>query len=202
MKKFLIVGSIIFLTSCQRENVNITNDLLVRGVRAYNFHSNINYFTAEERFQSVLDRNTLAKDEEKAYAYMYLAKIRLKNDKIKEAIDLLKKSEKLSDNFPYEYEILSDYFYEKRDIEMSQKYYNLLISWLDNKINEIKLGNFNVLNLEFTTPYSYASGQNFRNYLDMYNPNIEHSKREEQYLKYLLSRKLFAQKQLRELKSL
>ncbi len=202
MKKFLIVGSIIFLTSCQSENVNITNDLLVRGVRAYNFHSNINYFTAEERFQSVLDRNTLAKDEEKAYAYMYLAKIRLKNDKIKEAIDLLKKSEKLSDNFPYEYEILSDYFYEKRDIEMSQKYYNLLISWLDNKINEIKLGNFNVLNLEFTTPYSYASGQNFRNYLDMYNPNIEYSKREEQYLKYLLSRKLFAQKQLRELKSL
>lgn len=174
----------------------------MRGVRAYNFHSNINYFTAEERFQSVLDRNTLAKDEEKAYAYMYLAKIRLKNDKIKEAIDLLKKSEKLSDNFPYEYEILSDYFYEKRDIEMSQKYYNLLISWLDNKINEIKLGNFNVLNLEFTTPYSYASGQNFRNYLDMYNPNIEYSKREEQYLKYLLSRKLFAQKQLRELKSL
>ena len=80
MEKFLVVVLIIFLVSCQNGNVNITNNLLIRGVRAYNFHSNIDYTTAEKRFQDVLNRNTLAEDEEKAYAYMYLAKIKLKNN--------------------------------------------------------------------------------------------------------------------------
>ena len=202
MEKFLVVVLIIFLVSCQNGNVNITNNLLIRGVRAYNFHSNIDYTTAEKRFQEVLNRNTLAEDEEKAYAYMYLAKIKLKNNKIEEAITLLDESEKLSDNFPYKYEVLSDFFYEKRDVAMSKKYYTLLVSWLDNKINEIKSGSFNILNLTSTTSYSYASGQNLREYLDMYNPNLEKSKREELYLKYLLSRKIFAQKRLNEIKRL
>ena len=199
MRNFLIVVLIIFLTSCQNGNINITKDLLTRGVRAYNFHSNIDYTTAEKRFQAVLDRNTLAKDEEKAYAYMYLAKIKLKDNKEKEAIILLNESEKLSHNFPYKYEVMSDYFYEKKDKKMSKKYYSILMCWVDKKINEIKLGKFNILNLEFTTPYSYVPEQDMKNYLDMYNPNLESSKREEVYLKYLLSRKNFAEKRLNEL---
>ena len=85
---------------------------------------------------------------------------------------------------------------------MSKKYYTLLVSWLDNKINEIKSGSFNILNLTSTTSYSYASGQNLREYLDMYNPKLEKSKREELYLKYLLSRKIFAHKRLNEIKRL
>lgn len=202
MKKFLVVGLIIFLSSCYNGNLNIVRDLLIKGVRAYNFHSNIDYTTAEKRFQAVLDRNTLAKDEEKAYAYMYLAKIKLKNNEVNEAITLLNESEKLSKSFPYKYEILADYFYEKRDVDASKKYYKLLANWLDNKINEVKSGKFNILSLEFTTSYSYTSGQDLRKYLDMYNTKLKNSDRENIYLEYLLSRKIFAQSRLNNLERL
>ena len=196
MNKFLTAGLIIFLTSCSSGNLDTTNTLLARGVRAYNFHSNINYNTAEERFQEVIDRNTLATDEAKAYAHMYLAKIKLKNGDVDKAVGLLDKADSLSGNFPYKYEILADYSYGKGDFNAAEKYYRLLVEWLDDRINSVKLGKFDILKLEFTTPYSYVSGQNMRGYLDMYNPKLEKLERENVYLKYLISRKNFVQAQL------
>ena len=201
MKKLLIIGVVVFLASCYSGGSNTTNGILVRGVRAYNLracnsHSDVNYETTEEYFQEVIDRHTLATDEAKAYAYMYLAKIKLKKSDVENAVALLDKADKLSGNFPYKYEILADYFYEKEDINNSEKYYRLLVEWLSDRINAVKLGKFDILKLEFFTSYSYVSRQNIRQYLDMYNPKLKRLERENAYLKYLLSRKNFAQAQL------
>ena len=53
MNRLFILGLVIFLTACYSREIPTTRGLLVRGVRAYNFHSNTNYNTAEERFQDI-----------------------------------------------------------------------------------------------------------------------------------------------------
>lgn len=68
--------------------------------------------------------------QQKAYAYMYLARIKLRRNLLNEAIPLLEKSGKYANLFPYKSELLAGYFYKKR-----QRYRKQTILWRIDKMD-------------------------------------------------------------------
>ena len=138
----------------------------------------------------------IATNEQKAYAYMYLAKIELRKDKPLDAINLLEQSEQKSNLFPYRYELLADYYFKKGDFEKSKYYYQRLINWLNKRIKEVISGSFNLDKLEFMDIRSYKDGQFEDDYIEMYNKAQPKELRTILYLEYLSHKKKITEKQL------
>lgn len=78
---------------------------------------------------------------QKAYAYMYLARIKPRRNLLNEAIPLLEESGKYANLFPYKSELLAGYFYKKGNVTESKRYYEELIKWIDKRIVEVASGN-------------------------------------------------------------
>lgn len=137
---------------------------------------------------------------QKAYAYMYLARIKLRRNLLNEAIPLLDKSEEYANLFPYKSELLAGYFYKKDNFAESKRYYKELIEWIDKRLDEIASGKFDVDTLEFMSIRSYSDGKFEEDYVKMYK-NSEKPKefREALYVKYLTDKKELALSRIDEI---
>jgi hypothetical protein len=186
-------------------STNTSEQYVHSGTRAYQIqYGGEKYSPAEAKggpsfFFSAITTGKFANTStsaQKAYAYMYLAKIELKRNNLKEAISLLDKSEVQSNNFPYKYEILADYFYSNKDFIKSNKYYSYLIKWIDKRVLDVESGNFDINKLEFMNIRSYTDGKFEHEYIDMYNLKEPKQIREKKYIDYLLTKKNNALKKL------
>lgn len=140
---------------------------------------------------------------QKAYAYMYLAKIKLRRNLLNEAISLLDKSEEYANLFPYKSELLAGYFYKNGNFSESKRYYKELIKWIDKRIEEVSSGKFDVDTLEFMSMRSYSDRGFESDYKEMYK-HLGKSKdfRERVYIKYLSDKKKLALSRIGEIENL
>ena len=144
--------------------------------------------------------SAVSTNAQKAYAYMYLARIKLRRNLLNEAISLLDKSEEYANLFPYKSELLAGYFYKKGDFTESKRYYEELIKWIDKRIAEVASGKFDVDTLEFMSMRSYSDRGFESDYKDMYR-HLEKPKdfRERVYIKYLSDKKQLALRRISEM---
>ena len=144
--------------------------------------------------------SAVSTNAQKAYAYMYLARIKLRRNLLNEAISLLDKSEEYANLFPYKSELLAGYFYKNGNVIESKRYYNELIKWIDKRIAEVASGKFDVDTLEFMSMRSYSDRGFESDYKDMYR-HLEKPKdfRERVYIKYLSDKKELALRRISEM---
>ncbi len=142
----------------------------------------------------------LSTNAQKAYAYMYLARIKLRRNLLNEAISLLDKSEEYSNLFPYKSELLAGYFYQNGNVTESKRYYEELIKWIDKRIAEVASGKFDVDTLEFMSMRSYSDRGFESDYKEMYK-HLGKPKdfRERVYIKYLSDKKELALRRISEM---
>ena len=142
----------------------------------------------------------LSTNAQKAYAYMYLARIKLRRNLLNEAISLLDKSEEYSNLFPYKSELLAGYFYKNGNVTESKRYYKELIKWIDKRIEEVSSGKFDVDTLEFMSMRSYSDRGFESDYKEMYK-HLGKPKdfRERVYIKYLSDKKELALRRISEM---
>lgn len=142
----------------------------------------------------------LSTNAQKAYAYMYLARIKLRRNLLNEAISLLDKSEEYSNLFPYKSELLAGYFYQNDNVTESKRYYEELIKWIDKRIAEVASGKFDVDTLEFMSMRSYSDRGFESDYKEMYK-HLGKPKdfRERVYIKYLSDKKELALRRISEM---
>ena len=144
--------------------------------------------------------SAVSTNAQKAYAYMYLARIKLRKNLLNDAITLLDKSEEYSNLFPYKSELLAGYFYKNGKVTESKRYYEELIKWIDKRIEEVSSVKFNVDTLEFMSMRSYSDRGFESDYKDMYR-HLEKPKdfRERVYIKYLSDKKELALRRISEM---
>lgn len=144
--------------------------------------------------------SAVSTNAQKAYAYMYLARIKLRRNLLNEAISLLDKSEEYANLFPYKSELLAGYFYKNGNVTESKRYYEELIKWIDKRIEEVASGKFDVDTLEFMSMRSYSDRGFESDYKEMYK-HLGKSKdfRERVYIKYLSDKKELALRRIGEM---
>ena len=144
--------------------------------------------------------SAVSTNAQKAYAYMYLARIKLRKNLLNDAITLLDKSEEYSNLFPYKSELLAGYFYKNSNVTESKRYYKGLIKWIDKRIEEVSSVKFNVDTLEFMSMRSYSDRGFESDYKEMYK-HLGKPKdfRERVYIKYLSDKKQLALRRIGEM---
>ena len=189
MKIYMFIAAFsVFLVSCYTSSADKSEDLLFRGVKAY-YNSNNEYMT-RLIFEEVANREESASPCQKAYANVYLAKLKLKKCDVDSAICLLDKAENMCKNFPYKYEILRDFYILHGKKDFAQKYNGLLANWIDNRIAEVDGGKFDVDKLEFINVRSCVNGGNEREFFPMYDLKNPKAIRVQLYKKYLRNKLL------------
>lgn len=174
------------LSSCYSLEINSNENTIHRAVRS--FRMGTSNIQSEKLFNKILRSNSASKAQ-KSYAYMYLAKIYLDRNEIEKAEKFLAQSMQESNIFPYECEILADYFYRSKEYVTSKKYYRLLIGWLDTRIRETDGGIFDVDRLEFMNIRCYIDRKFENKYIKMYDKNENKELRKKIYIMYLMDRK-------------
>ena len=193
--KWVFLFFSIFLFGCY--STNISEQCIHNATRAYSIqYGGKKYFDVETEngptyWCSEIVEGKYAKtstNTQKAYAYMYLAKIKLRRGLLVEALELFDKSEKQSNNFPYRYELLKNYFISQKNYKLSEEYGKLLREWIATRVAEVNSGKFNVDNLEFMNIRSYVDGKYEETYIQMYDCRISKKIREKYYIEYLQSK--------------
>ena len=184
---FITVISI-FLSSCYTSSADKSEDLLFRGVKAY--YNSKNEYMTRLIFEEVASRKETASSCQKAYANVYLAKLKLKKGDVESAIRLLDKAENICKNFPYKYELLRDFYMLHCKNDFAQKYNNLLAKWIENRIAQVDDGEFDVDKLEFINVRSCVNGEKEREFFPMYDLKENKEFRAQLYKKYLRNKLL------------
>src|SRR5574344_600512 len=189
MEKILIASLIIILaSSCySSDDINSNENVIHRAVRG--FRAGTENIQSEKLFKRIAAEDSTATEAQKSYALMYLAKIQLSKNNIEEAKEFLAQAMQISETFPFEYEILGNYFYEKKEYLKSKKYYTLLTQWIDKRIRNTEDGNFDLNKLEFMNIRSYFDRKFENKYIEMYNKKKTIEFRKEIYIMYLKDRK-------------
>lgn len=207
MKGLILLFFLLPLSGCY--TANTPEHYIHFGTRAYGIqYGGDKYFEIERKngptyfFNEIINGKfaDVSTNAQKAYAYMYLARIKLRRNLLNEAIPLLDKSEECANLFPYKSELLAGYFYKKDNFAESKRYYKELIKWIDKRLDEIGSGKFDVDTLEFMSIRSYSDGKFEEDYVKMYK-NSEKPKefREALYVKYLTDKKELALSRIDEI---
>ena len=200
MKRFIPLFLAALAIGCS--SMPISERYIHSGTRAFCIHYGTTKISAQEPesgpsfFFTALTTGKLKEEStpaQKSYAYMYLAKIQLLKGNVAKATDLLDKAEIESNNLPYKYEILGDYFFEKENFAESTRYYKSLIKWIDNRIALVLIGSFDIDSLEFMDIRPYIGKEYQRDYLEMFNKKLPKKTRESIYIEYLTQKKKLAQ---------
>ena len=207
MKYIILLFFLLLLSGCY--SANTPEHYIHFGTRAYGIqYGGEKYFEVEPKngptyfFNQILTGkfSKTSTNAQKAYAYMYLARIKLRRNLLNEAIPLLDKSEEYANLFPYKSELLAGYFYKNGKVTESKRYYEELIKWIDKRIAEVDSGKFDVDTLEFMSMRSYSDRGFESDYKDMYR-HLEKPKdfRERVYIKYLSDKKQLALRRISEM---
>ena len=184
MKICIFIATIsILLSSCYTASTDKSEDLLFRGVNAY--YNSKNEYMTRLIFEEVANREASVTPCQKAYANVYLAKLKLKQGNVNSAICLLDKAEAICNNFPYKYEILRDFYILHHKKDLVQRYNNLLAKWIEKRIAQVNSGEFDVDRLEFINVRSYANGKKEREFFHMYDLKEDKKYRVKLYRQYL-----------------
>ncbi len=132
---------------------------------------------------------------------MYLAKIKLRRGEESEALKLFDKSENEANLFPYRYDLLADYFYKNGKLYESERYFGLLIKWIDIRVGEVLSEKFNIDDLEFMNIRSYLTLEFENKYRKMYLKHEKKSVREKLYVEYLEEKKQVANESFKKVGS-
>ena len=136
-------------------------------------------------FEEVANRKEYVSNAQRAYAIVYLAKLKLKHGDINSAINLLEKAENICKDFPYKYELMRDFYKAHNNHDAVKKYNELLSKWINYRINELDNNTFDIDNLEFINVRSYVNGKFEREFFPMYDLKKPKEFRIRLYKKYL-----------------
>ena len=164
-------------------------DLLFRGTNAY-YNSN-NEYMIRLIFEEVANRKERVSSAQRAYANVYLAKLKLKKGDIDSAIRFLDIAENICKDFPYKYNILREFYLSHGNKDIAMKYNDLLIRWIKHRINEIDNKLFDIDKLEFIDARSYVNGEYEREFFAMYDLKNPKETRIQLYKKYLKDKILY-----------
>lgn len=124
MKYIILLFFLLLLSGCY--SANTPEHYIHFGTRAYGIqYGGEKYFEVEPKngptyfFNQILTGkfSKTSTNAQKAYAYMYLARIKLRRNLLNEAISLLDKSEEYANLFPYKSELLAGYFYKMATLQ-------------------------------------------------------------------------------------
>lgn len=187
--RLVVVLFIILTSSCYTNNSDESMDLLFRGTNAY-YNSN-NEYMIRLIFEEVANRKERVSSAQRAYANVYLAKLKLKKGDIDSAIRFLDIAENICKDFPYKYNILREFYLSHGNKDIAMKYNDLLIRWIKHRINEIDNKLFDIDKLEFIDARSYVNGEYEREFFAMYDLKNPKETRIQLYKKYLKDKILY-----------
>lgn len=173
----------ILLISCYTSSSDKSDNLLFRGTNAY--YNSRNEYMTRCIFEEVANRKESVSNAQRAYAIVYLAKLKLKHGDINSAINLLEKAENICKDFPYKYELMRDFYKAHNNHDAVKKYNELLSKWINYRINELDNNTFDIDNLEFINVRSYVNGEFEREFFPMYDLKKPKEFRIRLYKKYL-----------------
>lgn len=207
MKGLILLFFLLLLSGCY--TANTPEHYIHFGTRAYGIqYGGDKYFEIERKngptyfFNEIINGKfaDVSTNAQKAYAYMYLARIKLRRNLLNEAIPLLDKSEEYANLFPYKSELLAGYFCKEDNFAESKRYYKELIKWIDKRLDEIGSEKFDVDTLEFMSIRSYSDGGFESDYKEMYKVSGKSKDfRERVYIKYLSDKKKLALSRIDEI---
>lgn len=177
----LPLALVLLITSCYTNNADRSDELLFRGTNAY-YNSN-NEYMIRVIFEEVANREECVSPAQKAYANVYLAKLKLRKGDVDSAICFLDKAEKTCKDFPYKYELMREYYASHNN--NVKIYDDLLAKWINQRIKAIDNKTFDVNKLEFINSRSYINGKSEREFFPMYDLKKPKEFRAQLYKKYL-----------------